>query len=360
MSVCHSPQRVGIAIQTVIVLLAVSGCASTKWAMDEDRYAQDHSAPYSADPVQRLLQQRREMVDAEFQEGNSGVYVGGGSTTGHWPAAIGSLGRFWMPTSCSSLRMGVIGMDDGGIGVGGGEIGARIHAPTRLTPYVGLSSVAGMSGFHSRIGTHNTRYTRVGQKYTAVSGMVAIVPEVGVSYWVTSSTRLNLGASYFVVDGGKPDFLLYGLSMEFSTRGSSIPANPYWEDYDTFPQPTEMNGTYPPLSGNGLDRRFEETYGAFESDQYFAQASAAGQPITNESKTAEPIHFCLTFDKIESATIFDLPIPLVPASKVFAIDSPPQIDKPDPLHEADTHEMWPQLIEAGSLLEPFGMKTRET
>ena len=212
-------------------------------------------------------------------------------------------------------------MDDGGIGVGGGEIGIRLHAPTRFTPYVGLSSVAGISGFHSKIGTQNSKYTRVGQKYTAAAGMVAIVPEAGVSYWVNSSTRLNLGASYYVVDGGKPDFLLFGLSLEFSTRGSSVPANSYWEDYDTFPQPRDVNGTYPPLTGSsGLDPRFAETYGV-ESNQYFVGAGAEKQTVTTDGKPAESIHLWTAFDNSKPATAFDLPAPLLPVSNVLATDS---------------------------------------
>ncbi len=130
-------------------------------------------------------------------------------------------------------------MDNNGLGAGGVEAGVRMHAPTRLTPYVGLSTDLGISNVHTKPYTYSNG--RHGSTITKASGIAAIVPEAGVSYWLTSSTRVNAGASYFVAVN-QPDFLVFGLSVEFlspqtkaSTSANFIPQNMggegnYWEN----------------------------------------------------------------------------------------------------------------------------------
>lgn len=165
-------------------------------------------------------QSSQSIIDTADWEG--GVYVGGGGTIHGWPVVIGSTGVIALPTPWTTLRCGVIGADNGGIGVGGIEGGVRLHAPTRFTPYVGLSSDLGFSGFHTGI-NHFAEVNGTGpHTFSKLAGLAAIVPEAGVSYWLNSSTRLNAGISYFVA-GGQPDFLLYGLSMEFLV--------PDWQSY---------------------------------------------------------------------------------------------------------------------------------
>ena len=157
-----------------------------------------------------------DLVDASFQAKKAGVYAGGGSTLHGWPAATGSTGVSQLPNEWSTIRYGVFGMDDGGIGVGGVEGGIRLHAPTRFSPYVGLSGNAGFSSLHSGISHNpynNPKYPPNGAPTSVPTGLLAIVPEAGVSYWLNSSTRLNAGASYYVADG-RPDFLVFGLSLE--------------------------------------------------------------------------------------------------------------------------------------------------
>lgn len=249
MTICHVFSDVGIATLEVVVMLMMSGCASSKWAMDDDRYALAHGRPYSADPVQRLREQCRDASDARFQEGNSGVYVGGAGTGGPWPAALGEVGAFWMPSSWNTMRLGAIGIDDNGTGAAGAVFGAKIHAPTRLTPYVGVSSTLGFTGLQSGTARHGSRYARQGQRISTIEGLLAIVPEAGVSYWVTPNARLNVGASYYVTDGGRPDFLLYGVSMEFSTRAPLPSCDPPGLDYGSFPEPPD-SGTWVPTVSN--------------------------------------------------------------------------------------------------------------
>ena len=138
-----------IVIQAIVALLAASGCVSigrqfplAKWAMDDEEYAQEHGVPDSDDPQVRRAQRDWDKSDARFQAGKKGIYLSGGSTIGRWPVATGSAGFFHLPTSWSTVHYGVMGMDYDGIGNGGVEAGARIHAPTRFTPYIGLSTDA--------------------------------------------------------------------------------------------------------------------------------------------------------------------------------------------------------------------------
>jgi hypothetical protein len=123
------------------------------------------------------------------------------------------MGVFQMPTDWTTVRYGIVGMDNRGIGAAGVEGEFRLHAPTRLTPYVGL---VGDLAFSSE---HNGRYRYAYNGTTArrinkITGFGGIAPEAGVSYWVTPTTRLNGGISYYYASG-QPDFLFYGMSMEF-------------------------------------------------------------------------------------------------------------------------------------------------
>ena len=54
-----------------------------------------------------------------------------------------------MPNPWTTVRYGVMGMENNGLGAGGVEAGIRMHAPTRITPYVGLSTDLGISNVHT-------------------------------------------------------------------------------------------------------------------------------------------------------------------------------------------------------------------
>ena len=229
-----------IYIGAAVTLLAIPGCvtagrrtSTTRWAADDPQYAQEHDLPSPATLSQRLARSIWDLSDATFQEGKEGVYIGGGSTAHGWTATTGSTGIVRLPTSWSTVRYGVFGMDNGGLGVGGAEAGIRLHAPTRLTPYVGLSGDLGFTSLHSGVARQdsytNHQYVHKGDRITQSTGLLAIVPEAGVSYWLNPDSRVNAGASYYVADG-RPDFLVFGLSLEFlsghspNTITNSIPA----------------------------------------------------------------------------------------------------------------------------------------
>lgn len=224
MSITHKLPFSGITTGSLVMLLAASGCAfagrqptTSRRAKDDLQCVQEDHRVDPLSPLERRAQKAWQKTDESFQDGDAGVYVGGGSTSHNPAAASGSLGLFYMPTSWSTVRAGVMGLDSEGIGVGGIEGSARLHAPTRFTPYVGLSTDLGFNGLHSGI-SHNhsnsTRSPHAGDRISVASGMATIGPEAGISYWLTSSVRLNAGATYYIASN-RSDFVLYGLSMEF-------------------------------------------------------------------------------------------------------------------------------------------------
>ena len=78
-----------------------------------------------------------------------------------------------------------MGIDINGLGAGGVEAGVRIRAPTRLTPYVGVSTGLGISNVHTKPYTYSNG--RRSSRNTKASGIAAIVTEAGVSCRVNSS-----------------------------------------------------------------------------------------------------------------------------------------------------------------------------
>ena len=117
MPICRSSMRISLVIMAVVAVLAVAGCASGTRQVVANRMLGMISFPKCILIPPRGLS-RKTHRGAERE----GCTRGGGSTaSGHWPAALGTMGQFWMPSSWSTLHCGVLGMDNGGIGLGGGR-----------------------------------------------------------------------------------------------------------------------------------------------------------------------------------------------------------------------------------------------
>lgn len=222
----------------VCALLACSGCANngkrlftSRWAMDDEKYAAQYSAPYSDNKLSKWGRMGQQLVDARFQEGKVGVYADAGAATTHRTAAAGEIGIAGLPTSWLTVRGGLVGMLAEGLPsyLVGGTLGVRMHAPTRLSPYVGLS---GMAGYSQASTTADHSYRDSGGHWVSAgdtvlgdsAGLAAIVPEAGLSYWFSSTTRAGLGAKYYVTtDGRSQDFMMYGLTLEIFGGNSPSP-----------------------------------------------------------------------------------------------------------------------------------------
>lgn len=250
--------RVCVLIQCAVWPLLISGCISftgkafsSKWANDDERYAKQYRAPYSDDPAKKWPRMAQQMMDARFESGTSGGYIGGGGGVARrQPAGEGEIGFFSLPTAWSTVRLGAVGMGATGKGLGGGVVGMRLHAPTRWTPYVGVSAAAGVSGFGTTIADHsytdgNGHHVWKGDTVNTTQWMGAVVPEAGMSYWLTSHTRMNVGASYYVTTEGRShDFLLFGMSFDFASRETYPLREPSQAASDTIPsleQPIDEN-----------------------------------------------------------------------------------------------------------------------
>ena len=199
---------------------------SPQWAMDNEDYARQYrdpdTHPHRSNTIRKLSRMSQQMVDARFQKGQGGLYAGAGGATRHRGALAGEIGFFALPTSWSTARIGAVGLVAEGLPtyMTGAVAGARFHAPTRLSPYVGLSGMVGYSELSTTAKSSyfdsNGSFIQSGQKIIESSAaLAAVIPEAGVSYWLIPQARLNLGASYYVTTSGRSqDFLLMGLSLE--------------------------------------------------------------------------------------------------------------------------------------------------
>ena len=196
--------------------------------MEDERYADQYGAPYSDRKVKKWSRMGQQMVDARFLKETSGFYASAGAAARHRVAAGGEIGLFHMPSSWSTVRLGAVGLVAEGLPnyLTGAVVGGRIHAPMRFSPYVGLSGMVGYSETTTR--AQNNYFDGDGKAVFAgdeipgpSAAMAAIIPEVGVSWWLTSRTRCNLNSSYyFTTDGRSQDFLLLGLSFDWAPTPS--------------------------------------------------------------------------------------------------------------------------------------------
>jgi hypothetical protein len=129
-----------------------------------------------------------------------------------------------MPTAWSTFRAGITGMAYSQLGAAGVSADFRFHAPTRFTPYIGFGGVAAMSGVH--IGHRHLYSSQPNRVYRTMfpTGIAAFTPEAGISYWINSQTRFNLGASWYITGGRPVDFLQVGASVEFVVQPPAPPA----------------------------------------------------------------------------------------------------------------------------------------
>lgn len=231
----------------MIVLLAwtaiLCGCASdgtvasSRWAMDDPKYASQYGNHTNPHRIRKLTRTIEQMTDARFQNEKGGLYVSAGISPGAKDplAAGGEIGIFGLPTSWSTLRIGAVGLLASGLPnyLTGAVIGGRFYLPTRLSPYLGISGMGGVTADTNTTVTSsyvdsNGNWVYAGERVPEKpSGMGAIIPEAGLSFWLNTHWRLNMGASYYVNTLGRDhDFALYGISMDFIAKTSSADDEP--------------------------------------------------------------------------------------------------------------------------------------
>jgi hypothetical protein len=158
------------------------------------------------------------------------------------------------------------------------------------------------------------------------AGLFAAVPEIGVSYWLNRSTRLNAGASYYITSS-RSDFLVLGLSLEYVLENGIG-----WQLIKT---PEKTNPVFPASPNR---HRIESTEEQLSSAAFvkpeklptppgFDNSSRDWWPIREwpMEKTSQNENVSFDGSTIETIakqlTSSDLPLPLVPQSILFSSES---------------------------------------
>ena len=211
----------------LVLLCASCGCTGSRWARSDPTYAAKYK--HHSD---NLLQMSKQASDARFIEGRSGVYAG--ADYGNSPGtAGGSIGFLTFPQSWFELRGGLMGLAGTGDEdlFGGVDIGARMHSPSRLSPFAGIG---GQIAYNEK----DLRYDNLDNDDDGLfdepdeedisSYYAAVLPEAGVHFWVTPRIRLTASGRYSISSSGRDDDQwLFGLSFSFLNAPDTD-----WEDVE--------------------------------------------------------------------------------------------------------------------------------
>lgn len=195
------------------LLPTLCGCADllkSRYAMDDPVYAAKYvDGAEKTQPLKKLKQ----AVDARHVEGLSGGYFSAGTQwrdNSQGMLAGGEIGSEAYATSWLSGRMGLAGYLGPEDWYAGGEVGARMQLPTRLTPFVGIGTFHGLSLTRSDArddfidNDDDGSVDERGEKKTDVDGWLSTVyPEVGVHFWPTGQGRLTGFARYLITSDGR-------------------------------------------------------------------------------------------------------------------------------------------------------------
>ena len=214
------------ALLAALGAAALNGCAgigTSRWAMDDDVYAQKYSKPYPSNDGEKVTRMLKQASDARYVADRDGWYLGLAGATD--PGALGAeIGRFTYTGSAFEGRLGLkalagTGAEDWFAGL---DLGARVQSPSRLAPFAGIGTYLGANNnevpaVDDRIDNDNDgSVDERGEKKDDAQSMASIYPELGVHYWLTSSTRMTASAQYHITtDGRDSDFWFLGISFSF-------------------------------------------------------------------------------------------------------------------------------------------------
>ena len=206
------------------VITASSGCAgigTSKWAMDDPNYAEKYDKPYSGNDAEKATRMFKQSVDVRYVKNQGGYYFG--AATADDPFALGAeVGAFHYFGSMVEGRAGLKGL----LGTAekdwfvGGDFGFRMQTPTRLAPFVGVGTFLG--GNQKQVNAENdhldndddTSVDERGETSSEYDFLASVYPEVGMHFWLNSSTRLTAGAQYHMTPQGRADdFWFFGFSV---------------------------------------------------------------------------------------------------------------------------------------------------
>ena len=206
--------------------MTVNGCAglgTSRWAMDDDVYAQKYDQPYPSNDGDKVARMLKQASDARYVADRDGWYLGLAGATD--PGALGAeIGRFNYTGSAVEGRFGLkalagTGAEDWFAGI---DLGARVQAPSRLAPFAGIGTYIGAN--NSQVPATDDHIDNDddgsvderGEKKDDYEALASIYPELGVHYWLTSSLRMTTSAQYHVTTEGRDsDFWFIGVTFSF-------------------------------------------------------------------------------------------------------------------------------------------------
>ncbi len=206
--------RSTLVVVTLAAAILLTGCTGSRWAKRDPKYARKYSH-HTDDPAKVVKQ----AIDARQVGGRSGWYFGGAGGDNPFAGDL-SLGKFLYPEPSAGtleVRGGVRGLAvESGGWAAGGELGARLQAPTRLAPFVGVSGFLGAAPEDYLNATNETSFPDDEETTTTFAG--GLSPEIGVHFWLTPAWRLTASATQTYIDFEGPtsgDYTTVGLTLAY-------------------------------------------------------------------------------------------------------------------------------------------------
>lgn len=301
----------------VLIPALLTGCGSSKWAIEDPVYAEKYDRPY--EDGEKLPRMAKQIVDARHLAGRTGHFIGGAyrNTPRSQSGSFGVFGYGDEGVASTYLAGHMSHTDFDGETLLGLETGARIQTPSRLAPFAGAGATGGVSAdevgktvgvvlgaiglvileainddddddnFGSNSNHSHTHDDDDDDNDDGIdfhySPFAAVYPELGVHYWLNHQTRLTFNARYMVTTAGRDhDFWLFGLSLGFlKDPGAAVQDVPH-------ELPTSVDSE---TVGEVLDARWETTSDSTGQNQktLFERAIAAVQDETPpKSEDADP------------------------------------------------------------------------
>ena len=205
-----------------LLLVAMPGCMSSRWAMDDPDYSGKYSRPYGPDVGKKAVRMAKQSVDARHVAQKGGIYTAG--IYQRDPSSVGGeIGVFSYPVPFAEGHVGIMGI--GGtaqknlfLGLNGG---VRVQTPTRIAPFAGVGAFGGFSAAETMTflmaDENDPMHDHYGYGYedeTNASAIAGIYPELGVHCWLTSRLRISGSASCYVTTTGREhDSWAFGLTL---------------------------------------------------------------------------------------------------------------------------------------------------
>lgn len=204
----------------ILSVIAISGCSgmnSSRWAMDDQDYAEKYSKSYSSNDGEKAARMIKQASDARFVKDMTGFYGGLG--------ILGAeVGVATFPASFSEVRAGArlngvtyhFPSGDQTFNIGGLDLAARFHTPTRLAPFVGAGTlIGGGDGRANSDSIDNDGDGQIDEFDEEESKFdISFYPEVGAHFWLNSRSRISLlGQYHFTPMPDNKDYAYAGLQL---------------------------------------------------------------------------------------------------------------------------------------------------